>query len=257
MAEAVRAHGYDGIELYAAEGRTLTPDLLAPALPRVRRALRGVPIVCLNSFATLGALDANERSESQAALDLAIELAASLECPLVKAFGGEIPDGGTRDEVAQAAAAMLNGVAERAGQLGVVCVVETHDGFSRGSDLAGLLALAPAADALWDVHHPVRMGETVGATDAAIGARVAHVHVKDAVASPEGWRFTPLGAGELPVSEMLTRLARRGFQGTVSLDYEKLWHPELDEPERSLPIHAGCMRREIAAAIRDAALATP
>jgi sugar phosphate isomerase/epimerase len=257
MAEAARAHGYDGIELYAARGRTLTPDVLAPELPRMRRALHGVPIVCLNSFATLGALDAGVRAESEAALGLAIELAAELECPLVKAFGGEVPDGSSPDAVVRAAAAMLSGVADRAERLGVACVVETHDGFSRGRDLAGLLALAPATGALWDVHHPVRMGETVEATDAAIGPRVTHVHVKDAVASPDGWRLTALGEGELPVSEMLTRLACRGFEGVVSLDYEKLWHPELDEPERSLPRHADTMRLEISAASRRAETLIP
>jgi sugar phosphate isomerase/epimerase len=256
MAEAAHAHGYDGVELYAAWGRTLTPDQLAPELARVRRALRGVPIVCLNSFATLGELDDGERAASEASLALALELAAELECPLVKAFGGDVPEGASRQQVAGAAAALLGRAAARAERLGVACVVETHDGFCRGRDLAALLALAPpATGALWDVHHPVRMGEPVEATDEAIGARVAHVHVKDAVARGDGWRFTALGEGALPVPELLTRLARRGFDGAVSVDYEKLWHPELDEPEHSLPQHAAALRREIAAA--EARASTP
>lgn len=250
MAEAARAHGYDGVELYAAWGRTLTPDLLAAELARVRRALRGVPIVCLNSFATLGQPDPVERAASEATLALAIELAAELECPLVKAFGGDVPDGVSREEVAATGAELLARASARAGRLGVTCVVETHDGFCRGRDLAALLALAPpaATGALWDVHHPVRMGEAVEETDDAIGERVAHVHVKDAVASGAGWRFTALGEGALPIPELLTKLAGRGFDGAVSVDYEKLWHPALDEPEDSLPQHARVLRREIAAA---------
>jgi sugar phosphate isomerase/epimerase len=258
MAEAARAYGYDGVELYAAWGRTLTPDLLAPEITRVRRALRGVAIVCLNSFATLGALDERERTASEASLDLAIELAAALECPLVKAFGGDVPDGVSRERVALAAAALLARADARAEPLGVACVVETHDGFCRGRDLAALLALAPAATgALWDVHHPVRMGETADETDDAIGARVAHVHVKDAIASGDRWRFTALGEGALPVPELLTKLARRSFDGVVSVDYEKLWYAELDEPERSLPQHAAVLRKEIAAAEARAVLPTP
>jgi sugar phosphate isomerase/epimerase len=101
------------------------------------------------------------------------------------------------------------------------------------------------------------MGETVEETDEAIGARVAHVHVKDAIASGDGWRFTTLGEGALPVPELLTMLARRGYDGVVSVDYEKLWHPELDEPEHSLPQHAAVLRREIAAAGPRAEVPTP
>ena len=115
MAEAARAHGYDGVELYAAWGRTLTPDLLAAELARVRRALRGVPIVCLNSFATLGQPDPVERAASEATLALAIELAAELECPLVKAFGGDVPDGVSREEVAATGAELLARASARAG----------------------------------------------------------------------------------------------------------------------------------------------
>ena len=127
--------------------------------------------------------------------------------PLVKAFGGDVPDGVSREEVAATGAELLARASARAGRLGVTCVVETHDGFCRGRDLAALLALAPpaATGALWDVHHPVRMGEAVEKTDDAIGERVAHVHVKDAVASGAGWRFTALGEGALPIPELLTK----------------------------------------------------
>lgn len=259
MAEAARAYGYDGVELYAAWGETLTPARLAPRLERVQRALHGVPIVALNSFATLGDLDASEQCANEAALIHALELASELSCPLVKAFGGEIPDGRSRAEVTVAAAGLLARVAVRAESLGVAVVVETHDGFSRGRDLAALLRLTPKGDvaALWDVHHPVRMSETVETTDAAIGERVAHAHIKDAVRGGEGWRFTALGDGALPVPAMLSHLARRGYDGVVSVDYEKLWHPELDEPEVSLPQHASVLRLQIANAERGSPPPTP
>ena len=254
MAEAVRRYDYDGVELYAAHGETLTPELLASQLARFRRALSDVPIFALNSFAVLGELDPFLRDENEAAVRRALELASELRCPLVKAFGGEVTSEPERLDVTHRAAALLERAAARGGVLGVRLVIETHDGFCRGTDLAALLALVPEAHAgaLWDVHHPARMGEATEVTDAAIGARVAHAHVKDAAREGEGWRFTPLGDGELPVPDLLGHLARRGFAGAVSVDYEKLWYPELDEPERSLPQHSRALRAQIACAERRA-----
>jgi sugar phosphate isomerase/epimerase len=252
MAEAVHAYGYDGVELYAAEGGVLTPSRLAERLAGYRRALRAVPIVALNSFATLGAAG-SERAAQAAALSQAVELASELRCPLVKTFGGE-PAGpeGIADVAARAADVLAHATA-RAERLGVTLAVETHDGFSCGRDLAQLLAGAPGAAALWDVHHPVRMREPPEATDAAIGARVAHVHVKDAAPSADGtsWTLVPLGEGALPFRDVLRLLAGRGFTGAVSVDYEKLWHPELAAPEESLPQHARVLREAIAAVERN------
>ncbi len=100
--------------------------------------------------------------------------------------------------------------------------------------------------ALWDVHHPYRMGEPVADTDALIGSRVRHVHVKDAVRAGDGWSFLRLGEGELPVQPMLRALAARGYDGYVSVDWEKMWHPEIEDPETVLPQYAETLRRYLA-----------
>jgi len=100
--------------------------------------------------------------------------------------------------------------------------------------------------ALWDVHHPARMGEAVVETDRAIGARVRHVHVKDARRTGDGWELVPLGEGELPVREMLACLAVRGYAGVVALDWERMWHPELAAPDTALPHHAAILRDYLA-----------
>jgi sugar phosphate isomerase/epimerase len=116
-------------------------------------------------------------------------------------------------------------------------VVETHDGFSRGATLSELLQrVGPSRlGALWDVHHPYRMGEHVDETDRLIGDRVVHVHVKDATRSGDGWEYQLLGEGELPVLQAIRALERRGYDGYLSIDWEKMWHPELAGPEIVLP----------------------
>lgn len=232
--EAVEAYGFDGVELYALGGQLLYPDALEPELPR----LRGLPIVCVNSFATLVDGEAGQ-------LVRALELAHQLESPLVKAFGGE---GDDREMKLMRAAETLERALPRATALGVTVLVETHDGFSRGSDLAALLAATHSerTGALWDIQNSVAAGESLADTDEQIGERVLHVHVKDAVRDGDHWRPVELGDGELPVPELIERLHARGYDRYVSYDHEKYWHAELAEPAQALPQAATLLRDLIA-----------
>ena len=57
-----------------------------------------------------------------------------------------------------------------------------------------------------------------------------------------------LGEGEVPVRDMLALLSAGGYQGWVSVEWEKRWHPEIDAPELALPQHLavlGTWLREI------------
>jgi sugar phosphate isomerase/epimerase len=53
----------------------------------------------------------------------------------------------------------------------------------------------------------------------------------------DGWQLVLLGEGEVPVQEMVALLAHGGYQGWVSVEWEKRWHPEIEEPEVALPQH--------------------
>lgn len=187
-AEAARRYGYDGVELYALGGEKFTPDVITPRLDEYRDAFAGVPVICINSWGVLSSPDANERERNEAQIAHTFEIAAALGCPLVKTFGGNLPSGHASESVFDYMAEPLTRLAARARSRGVTLVLETHDGFSPSAHIAALLARVPDAGfaALWDVHHPYRMGETAAATDRAIGARVAHVHVKDAARVGDG-----------------------------------------------------------------------
>jgi hypothetical protein len=92
--------------------------------------------------------------------------------------------------------------------------------------------------AVWDSHHPCRAGETAEQVYAAIGSRLCLAQVKDAArtgAGQDDWRLVLLGEGEVPVREMLQLLIRGGYDGWVSVEWEKKWHPEIEEPEKALP----------------------
>ena len=101
---------------------------------------------------------------------------------------------------------------------------------------------SPAFGVLWDFHHPYRMGESPADVLDLVGDRLVLVHVKDARRDGDSWQLVPLGEGEVPYVESLVALRDAGYDGWVSVEWEKRWHPELDEPEVALPQHANLLR---------------
>jgi len=142
----------------------------------------------------------------------------------------------------EAAAVVLQEAIPHAERLGVAIAIETHDSFSASSVVAELLAMVQSkwVGALWDTHHPHRMGERPVEVYEHIGPRVLHVQVKDArrsVAHKGGWQLVPLGEGEVSVREIIRLLVVGGYGGYLSVEWEKYWHPNIEEPEIALPQH--------------------
>ena len=126
-------------------------------------------------------------------------------------------------------------------RLGVAIGVETHDDFSSSSVVAQLLEETDPewVGAVWDSHHPHRMGEPPADVYGNLGRRILLAQVKDArrTARDDGddWELVLLGEGEVPVREMLGLLAAGGYPNWISVEWEKHWHPEIAEPEVALP----------------------
>jgi len=232
-------YGYQGIELRLIDGELIDPSMPAAARAAVRRttASAGLPVVAVDSSIRLTGDSPGEE------LSRFLELASDWECPLVRVFGGSLSDEAeVRREQLAGAARVLEASIPLASRLGVAVGVETHDSFSAASTVAGLLATvdSPWVGAVWDSHHPYRMGESADDVYAALGQRILLAQVKDArrdAGQADGWQLTLLGEGEVPVRDMLGLLAAGGYQGWISVEWEKRWHPEIEEPEVALPQH--------------------
>lgn len=246
--DAARRYGYDGLELRLLDGQIVEPSLPREERERVARlfAESGLPLCCLDSsirVATGAEPDAVERD-----LRAFLQLAHDLRAPLVRVFSGEWPAGWAPERVFDTAADLLNRVTPEAERLGVALVLETHDAAASAKSVAEILRRvpSPAFGALWDTHHPYRMGESPDEVLDLLGARLLHVHVKDArrdEAAANGWQLVLLGEGEVPVRESLAALKRRGYDGWVSVEWEKKWHPEIPGPEVAMPQHEKLLRQ--------------
>ena len=103
----------------------------------------------------------------------AVELASDWGAPTVRVFGG-----------ASRIWTTSRGGSSRArpsGELGVTVALETHDGFASAARVGELLRRveSPSFAAVWDVHHPYRLGESpedvVRAFGNGVGAVIAFV----------------------------------------------------------------------------------
>ena len=232
-----RQWGYAGVELRLIDGELIDPRMPAPARAQVKRTVTagGLPVVAVDSSIRL--------TDEDPGPDLRrfLELASDWEAPLVRVFGGALPaDQAERQERLTSAARVLKSSVPLARRLGVAIGVETHDDFSASSVVAELLALADPewVGAVWDSHHPYRVGETPADVYANLGRRILLAQVKDARRRPDGeWQLVLLGKGEVPVREMLGLLASGGYRNWISVEWEKRWHPEIADPEVALPQH--------------------
>ncbi len=232
--EAARANGYQGVELRHYQGSLDLPKVLAsvPGGPQgFRRRFEdaAVEISCVDSSLVL--------SDPQSSVDdgkLMLDLARELGAPYLRVFGGDVAKGETREECLGRAAEKLSHLGELAAERGLRVLLETHDAFSTGAQVAELLdAVSDAGTgALWDLHHPVRMGEPVADTARLLAARTYHTHVKD---SEQGRGYTLLGQGDIPLPALLTALHAAGYNGYLCLEWERAWHPELAAPEIAFP----------------------
>lgn len=104
--------------------------------------------------------------------------------------------------------------------------LETHDGFSSAARCDRLFGfVGERLPVVWDMHHTWLAGESFAESYALLKDLVVDVHVKDGV----GHKGTLPGQGDVPVPEFLDFLRSIKYTGPVTLEYEKMWQPEMPE----------------------------
>ena len=234
-------YGYQGLELRGVEGEmdlTKAAPFTGNRLPTTKRELsdRGLAIPCL---------DTSCRFDQEASINnnidegkRHIDLAAALNAPYIRVFGDRIPDSRSREKIIGQVVEGLLALAQHAEGTSVQVLLESHSDFAYLQNLLDVLRAVhhPQVGVLWDVHHPYRFfSEPLAETYARLKDRIRHVHLKDSVATDGGVRYCLMGQGDVPLVEVLRLLSSGGYDGWIAFEWEKRWHPEIEEPEVALP----------------------
>ena len=241
--------GYAGVEVRGADGEMYLPKA-RPFLPEHIEATkadlvrRGLVITDLGSSVSFHD-PANRDAFLQEGKDY-IDLAAALGVPYVRVFGDRVPDRAKTDETI---ALLVDGYRELCAYIGdrdVMILQETHGDFPDMDLLRPVLEGVdhPKFGLLWDVAHVFRIyGRDLAPFVAWAGSRIRHVHLKDMRREPDGtFTLCGLGEGDVPVAEAVGLLRGIGYDGFLSLEWEKKWVPHLAEPEIVVPCYVEYMK---------------
>jgi sugar phosphate isomerase/epimerase len=252
--EAGKKYGYDGIEFRGLREQIdilQAPEFQPAALAETRHRLEdaGLQAACLSSSVSVVASVASEatRKEAVAHAERYLDAAKALGAPCIRIFCGDIPSTMLRDAAVELAAQSLREMGDFAEARGVKVAIETHDAFIRTDQLMDLVRAArhPAVGVLWDIHHPYRyFAETIEQSMRHLGKKIFACHVKDSVMAPEGEHYTYvlLGRGDVPIQPAIKALQRAGYDGYLSLEWEKRWVAELEAPEEVIPQYIAQMK---------------
>ena len=250
--EMAAAFGYDALEWRGGSDGHVQPGMAPARLAALRRqqdaaGLQALAVTAYTSFVS------DSAAERQAALDhlrAHCAVAAALGAPYVRAFLNENQPVAEPSRYFDRLARCLESAAQAAAALGVAIAVEPHDEFIHSATVAALLARVPhpALGVIWDIANTYAAGETQAEGFDHLRSRLSYVQVKDGVGQGPAWRLTPLGQGQAPVRQAITRLLADGYQGGFSVEWERAWHPELDPAEVALPAARRTLHAWLAAA---------
>jgi sugar phosphate isomerase/epimerase len=249
-----RKFGYDALELRLLDGEVIDPNKDAAKVVQAVKLSRdnGLEVCALDTSSRVNQPDEEERAKTLTDLRAWFRLAQEVQVPLLRIFGGSGKTDGkpqpTEQEADRQVIDFLGQIAREAEQAHVTVALETHDFFSSARRVGNILKAVNSkfVGALWDSQHPYRVGETAEEVYTYLGHNnIVHVHVKDARRTGPGekdWQLVLLGEGEVPVREQLQLLQQNGYNGYVSVEWEKKWHPEIPEPEIALPQHSDWLK---------------
>jgi sugar phosphate isomerase/epimerase len=243
--------GYAAIELRGIEGEmdlTKRPEFSPTRLAASRKDLEaaGLRISDLGASARMHEADPAVRAEQLDEGRRFIDLAHRLEVPYVRVFGDKVPPGEAKSSAIARVVDGLRTLGAHAKGSGVAIIIESHGDFTDSPTLLGILngAAMPNVALLWDAHHTFVAGkEAPAATFAALRTFIRHTHLKDSRPEGDTVRYVLTGTGTVPVKDTVNVLAQSGYKGYYCFEWEKAWHPEIEEPEIAFPQYAEVMRR--------------
>jgi sugar phosphate isomerase/epimerase len=245
-------HGFKGIEIRGVQ-RQLdlsksphfnTPEALADTRKRIKDS--GLKIVGLGSSAAMHHSVEADRDKAFDEAKRFIDIAAKVDCPYVRVFPDKLAKDRDKAEVLDVIATNLTSLADAAKGSGVSVLMETHGDVVRAADLETVMnKVGDHANAglVWDISNMWSVtGEAPSVVYPKLKKWIRHTHLKDLKKVEGKDQYTLMAEGEVPVFEAVSLLRKGGYKGYYSFEWEKLWHPEIAEPEVAIAQYAQKMK---------------
>lgn len=236
-------HGYKGLEIRGLQRQMDLPKCPEFSTSERRKATaklmqaKGLAFVGLGSSANLHFPEGTERRKNLDEGRRFIDLAQEIGCPYVRVFPNNFP----KDQEKQATLDLISqGLLELAGHAegsNVTILMETHGDLVHTDDLVTIMegARHKHTGLVWDI---TNMWSITREAPQRVYPRlrdyIRHTHIKDARIVNGKPEYTLLGEGEVPVEAAIKELISDNYTGYYSFEWEKLWHPQLAEPEVAL-----------------------
>ena len=232
-------YGYNAVELRIGGDKhidhTMTTDDRLNLVKLFEKS--GLAIASISSYAHFAGNNETDLTGQYSTLIREIDLARDIFAPYIRVFMGNADNG----ILSGSGKSLLRKACDYATSKGVMVLLETHDTCSAGKQVYNILnsVNSNGLGVIWDIHHTVKAGESVIETYALLGKSIKHVHLKDAKADGS---LCLTGEGILPIREVVNVLENDAYDGYFSLEWEKMWKPELAGPEIAFPQYVGYMK---------------
>lgn len=245
------ANGYSGLEIRGIKRQmdlTKCEEFSSPEKIKSTLALmssKGLKFVNLGSSAKMHFHEGEEKEKNLTEAKAFIELAQKINCPYVRVFPNNFPKDRTRDQTIHTVAENLLILGNYAKDRNVTVLLETHGDFSGSEDILKVMKAAkhPNIGLVWDIANMWTITkETPAIVYNKLKKYIHHTHIKDAKLVGDKLQYTLLGQGDVPMFEAMDILAKDGYKGYYSFEWEKLWHPEIAEPEIALADYPKAMK---------------
>jgi sugar phosphate isomerase/epimerase len=242
--------GYAALELRGLQGEldlTKRPEFQGARLATSLKDLEAVGLVIsdLGSSVKLHEVDQPARAAQLDEGKRYIDLAHRLHVPYIRVFGDRVVPNQPKQDTVQRIVSGLRDLGQYAQSSGVAVLIESHGDFCDSPTLLEIMtgAQMPNVALLWDAHHTVVAGKEEPAfTWRQLGRYVRHTHLKDSKPEGKDVRYVLTGSGTVPVRETVRVLVQAQYRGYFCFEWEKVWHPEIAEPEVAFPQFANVMR---------------
>jgi sugar phosphate isomerase/epimerase len=239
------AHGFAAVEMRGIRDEmdlSKRPEFQPSAIAQTKRELRdrGLVVPVLGASINMHEKDVAKYADAMAETRRFIDVASALGAPYVRVFGNTLVKTAPREPQLAYIARGLHELGTYAQPRGVTVLLESHGDFVDSPTLLEIMRLADSANValLWDAHHTFVGGESPETSVRELGRWIRHTHLKDSVPAGADRKYVLTGTGEVPVRRQVEALARTGYRGFYNFEWEKRWHPEIEEPEVAIAQYA-------------------